>query len=279
LPQPVANIGLRPPDADINQLRERCSPQALDWNSHPRLDRTSGRPQAGSAEPPDKPPGGFALHNAGFVFCRLLIRPDLSCPFDLFGNLFVLGDCVCELLFQRPCRRFFPEPSGSRCRCTVISCGPLFHWTTPERSFSSATASGRSDQCRGLRLQRTIPVIIAKMKAIAAIHTIAPTTVPRVPKMINFVRGHREPSPRVIVYQTLFALLSFALDSRPSLRVSDAALPRSAVLAHPRAPGRHPRPSRPWPPRTTERRRRWRGWHRRNRSRSRHSQRRGCPWV
>jgi hypothetical protein len=90
----VANIGLRPPDADINQLRERCSPQALDWNSHPRLDRTSGRPQAGSAEPPDKPPGGFALHDAGFVFCRLLIRPDLSCPFDLFGN-FVRAGRLC----------------------------------------------------------------------------------------------------------------------------------------------------------------------------------------
>ena len=77
LPQPVANIGLRSPDDDINQLRERCSPQALDWSSHPRLDRTSGRPQAGSAEPPDKSPGGFASQDAGFVFCRLLIRPDL----------------------------------------------------------------------------------------------------------------------------------------------------------------------------------------------------------
>jgi hypothetical protein len=30
IPQPVANIGLRSPDTDINQLRERCSPQALD---------------------------------------------------------------------------------------------------------------------------------------------------------------------------------------------------------------------------------------------------------
>jgi hypothetical protein len=32
------------------------------------------------------------------------------------------------------------------------------------------------------------------MKAIAAIHRMASTTVPRVPKMISSVRGHREPS-------------------------------------------------------------------------------------
>ena len=58
--------------------------------------------------------------------------------------------------------------------------------------------------------------MIAKMKAVAAIHRIAPTTVPRVPKMISSVRGHREPSPKVMVNQTLFAPLSFALDSRLS---------------------------------------------------------------
>ena len=122
----VSIIGLRTIDADINQLRERCSPQALDWSSHPRLGRTSGRPQAGSAEPPDRRPG-VSLHRAPVSLLPAPYPSGRQTPFDLFGNLFVLGDCVCKLFLQWPRRRFFLKPSSSRRRCTMISCGPLFH--------------------------------------------------------------------------------------------------------------------------------------------------------
>ena len=66
--------------------------------------------------------------------------------------MIVPSDLGFKMLFHPACGDLRPELSGSGGSCAGICCRSLFHSTTPESSFSSAIAAGRSNQCQGCRV-------------------------------------------------------------------------------------------------------------------------------